>query len=241
MHGVRQPPGSTWTAAQARVPMAGPCIGSLGADGLVYLFVGFTGATGYVYEPAADRFKPMPIAGVPIAAPGASVTGADGRIYVIGGAAGGPVAAYTPSTQSWNAVAPFNAVHNNRAAATLGADGRIYLIGGQVSGNGGLNTAVWSAAAEAYGPTIATMPPSAPAGSSVAITGSNFAAGATVRLYFDNMSGAALSTGHTDANGAIVATIPLTIPAGTSATAHRVIAVDDRSQYPVNAVLTVTP
>jgi hypothetical protein len=114
----------------------------------------------------------------------------------------------------------------------VGSDGRVYAVGGITSG--ALGTV------EAYGPSIAMAPTSGQAGASISLSGSNFAANANVSVHFGVLTGQLLGTGVTDASGALVAPISFKIPPVTPA-AYKVFVSDDRSQYPVNATLTVTP
>ncbi|MGZ3425243.1 MAG: kelch repeat-containing protein, partial [Polyangia bacterium] len=165
----------------------------------------------------------------------ATVAGPDGRVYVFGGAgSGGGLAsceAYTPATNTW---VPCAALGTGREyiGGSLGSDGRIYAVGGYTGSAVGT--------VEAYGPSIAMAPTSGQAGASIAFSGSNFAANASVSVRLAVPTGQLLGTGVTDSSGALVAPINFKIPAVAPAT-YKVFAADDRSQYVVNATLTVTP
>src|SRR5205823_4005677 len=110
---------------------------------------------------------------------------------------------------------------------------RIYAMDGVNNPLGGLKSV------EAYGPTIALAPASGIAGSGTVLTGTNFAASASVSVYWGTVAtGTLLATGATDASGALTAGVNVTVPAASPG-AYAVTAVDNRSQYAVNTSYTV--
>jgi hypothetical protein len=71
----------------------------------------------------------------------------------------------------------------------------------------------------------------------VTVTGSNFAANATVRVYLGPVSGALLKTGMTNSAGALT---PITFSVPNVAGGNTVLTVvDDRSQYPITLFFRV--
>jgi hypothetical protein len=89
-----------------------------------------------------------------------------------------------------------------------------------------------------YGPAITVTPRSASAGATVLVSGTNFAANARVDLHVGTT---AIASGTTDGNGALNTPISGIIPAGTPPGTYQVIAIDDRSRYPVHIPFTVNP
>ena len=168
--------------------------------------------------------------------------GTDGRIYLYGGQnAGAPIAADHRWTRWKSNVgleflpAPPAGMAVASAAAAQGPDGRIYINGG-VSSVGGLPTEYTSV----WGPkiTVSTVTPAS--GGTVFVTLKNFAAAATVSLYWDTVGTAITSTpAVTDASGNYTGTISFTVPTSTSGTVHKIIAMDPKSEYPVWAVVTI--
>jgi len=181
----------------------------------------------------------------------AAATGADGRIYAIGGgtAEGGPLAtveAYDVRTGRWSRVA---SLHTPRGGlkAVRGTDGRLYALGGAGGGPPSavrgtpINPSDYLRVVEAYGPLLHTTPHRAAAGSSVVLTGTNFAASATVTVTWGGTpQGVALAIGHTNGAGALLHPLRFSIPAGTRPGQYVVTAKDDRSLYPVTVPLTVS-
>jgi kelch-like protein 17 (actinfilin)/kelch-like protein 20 len=154
-----------------------------------------------------------------------AVSAPDGRIYAIGGNSGptiNTVDAYTPSADRWTAAASLTQA---RAAfgGSIAADGRIYAIGG-ASPTG---TALGSV--EVYGPVLTLDRYAATAGTTVAVAAANFAANAPIGVTFD---GTLIAAATTSATGNAV--LSFVVPA-LAAGAHSVVAVDDKSQYAVQA------
>ena len=237
-------PGSNWTALPD-LPIGETALSAaLGSDDRVYALGGVHGNGSGGIVAATSVFAYSPSQNKWIAAADmkdarwshASATGADGRTYVFGGISStgatlGSCEAYSPPTNAWVPCAGLGTPRQYLVGAR-GADGRIYAIGGIASGTVGT--------VEAYGPAVAMSPTSGPAGAAVALSGSNFAPNANVAVRFGVPTGQLLGTGVTDASGALVAPITFKIPTSTPA-AYRIFAIDDRSQYPVNAALTITP
>lgn len=194
------------------------------------------------------RLADMPTARSALAA----ATGLDGRIYAIGGgprrgAALGTVKAYNVQTGRWGTVVSLRAPRGG-LKAVRGNDGRIYALGGfggsPPSGVRGtpITSSHYLNIVEAYGPLIHATPRSVTAGSSVVLTGTNFAASATVTVTWDaTPQGAVLTTGHTNRAGALLHPLRFHVPAGVRPGQYVVTAMDDRSRYPVTAPLTVSP
>lgn len=235
-------PGGSWTAI-ADLPVAD--VGrtaAVGTDGRIYAIGGLhsdgtniTFATSvYAFSPSTGQWTTAADLSVG-RFEHASVAGSDGRIYVFGGGGSGGALgsceAYTPSTNAWVPCASLGTAREYLGGA-VGSDGRVYAVGGYTGSAVGT--------VEAYGPAVAMAPTSGQAGASISLSGSNFAANANVSVRFGVPTGQVLGTGVTDSSGALVAPISFKIPAVTPA-AYRVFVSDDRSQYPVNATLTVTP
>jgi len=229
----------------ANMPEGRGYVAAAAVGSLVVVIGGYDGttpiATAMTYDSAnnswgASKTAAMSTARVYLAA----AAGGDGRLYAIAGSptynttgtAVGSVEAYTPQTNKWVSVPALLAPRQN-AAAAVGGDGRIYVAGGLNTSNSSIATV------EAYGPVITLSSTSAPAGTVIHVTGSNFAVGATVHIYFDSTTSAAITSASTDGIG----TLPMTnwtVPA-VAAGAHRVIVVDVRSQFPAYATFNVTP
>ncbi len=90
------------------------------------------------------------------------------------------------------------------------------------------------ATAEAYGPSLALAATTGAPGDGIVVSGHNFAANATVRVFFDALP---LELGMTDADGAFAGVV-VTVPA-LAAGVHLVRAVDDRSRYPATLPFTI--
>ena len=156
-----------------------------------------------------------------------AVTAPDGRVYVIGdAAASGVVEAYQGRTQDrWVTTAALG-VGRSGPSASLSPDGRIYALGG-ASGGWALTTV------EYYGPRVTRSPSDGATGTSVTVSGSNFAANATVRFYLDDTSHTfSTTTATTNGSGVLSATV-ITSPSTTSGM-HTLIIRDDRSLYPIS-------
>jgi len=169
--------------------------------------------------------------------------GADGRIYLIGGemsnafiATNQTVTAFKSNRIVFLPTPPFTSI--SRAAATQGPDGRIYLTGGRTT----LTNTTPTEFLYMYGPYITLSTVSGKSGSTVLVTCKNFAAGSTIKLYWDSVSGNPVVTAGsvTNASGDLASTLSFTVPAATQ-TVHKIIGIDERAAYPVSADFTVTP
>ena len=157
-----------------------------------------------------------------------AVTGADGRIYAIGGDDNGSPATvltsvdvYSPPSNTWFTAPALNTARSIFVGGQL-PDGRMIVVLGT-------NAAGPVGQAEFYGPTVKLSTSTAAAGSTVTVSGANFAKNANVSVRFD---GTNVGSGTTDASGALTAPISFTVPNATSG-AHTVIAMDANSRYPI--------
>lgn len=167
----------------------------------------------------------------------AAVAAADGRIYVAGGFTAvqlnppptAAVAAYDAAADRWTVLRPLSKARSG-VAATRAPDGRIYLLGDGMQPNSPV---------EAYGPVVAVSPSHAPPGASILVTGSNFAANATVHVFLGSPAARTLlKTGASSAAGALLPSITITVP--DVASGDKVLTViDDRSRYPITLAFTV--
>jgi hypothetical protein len=216
-----------------------------GADGRIFAIgghgAGSTLASVEAYGIAGNAWttvSPLPEARASTRA----VLAPDGRIYLPGGAdlesgiVFSSVVAYragaAPLADRWGHVAPLAGARYRHGVA-VGGDGRIYVVGGS-------DLLGFVRTVEAYGPLIASNPDHQKAGQTITVTGSNFAANATVSFSLDSAHAATIGTGATDATGALVATI-VSVPAGAAAGATRLYAADQRSRYPVSIAFNVDP
>jgi hypothetical protein len=119
-------------------------------------------------------------------------------------------------------------VGRDTCSVTTAADGRIVVFGGKMPTVGAYATA------EAYGPRLTLAATTGAPGDSVVVSGNNFAANATVRVFFDAIP---IELATTDANGGF-ASVVVIVPA-LAAGAHAVRAVDDRSRYPMSLPFTI--
>jgi hypothetical protein len=210
--------------------------GARGPDGKLYAIGGhnFPITAHYVtveaYDTTADSWQTMPslqTARSDLAAAAAP----DGRIYAISGFTGGlptpVVEAYRVGAPAWVSVASLS-VGRDTCSAAVAADGRILVFGGKVGTTASYKTA------EAYGPQLTLGAATGAVGDMVTIVGSNFAANAAVRVYFD---GAPIEYGTTTSGG-VLAALAIEVPA-VAAGAHVVRVVDDRSDYPASASFVV--
>jgi hypothetical protein len=111
--------------------------------------------------------------------------------------------------------------------STVGADGRIYAFGGTYN-------LTKSRYAEAYGPAIRLAKRAGPAGATDVLSGTNFAAGAAVSVYWGTAyTGTVLAAGRSDAKGNLVAPITFTVPLTVTPGTYWVTAMDASSRYPV--------
>jgi hypothetical protein len=155
----------------------------------------------------------------------AAVSAPDGRIYAIGGddpSAIATVDAYTPSANRWTAAASL-AQPRFQFGASVAADGRIYAIGG------GASASTVLASVEIYGPVLKLDRYTATAGTTVAVTATNFAPSAPIGVTFD---GALIAVAATDTTGSVA--LSFVVPALATGV-HSLVALDDKSQYPVQA------
>jgi N-acetylneuraminic acid mutarotase len=153
---VYQPSTNTWST-EASLPESRSGFGAtLGSDGNIYLFGGYT--TGrvpdnlaYAYNPITNTWSSLPNLPASVAYSQA-VTGPSGKMYVIGGYDGTSVVSmveeYNPFAQLWTTVSSLPTSEYVGAAA-LGSDGRIYVLGG-ANDTGTLGTV------QAYDPTTDT-------------------------------------------------------------------------------------
>ena len=241
----RYRPASGWTALSQLAPRRS-LTGALGSDGLLYALGGNDGtrplATVQSYSTVTGQWSDAPA--LPVATERlAAVAAPDGRIYVIGGATGASgamptgaavatVEAYRPGSGGWTPVAP---LQNPRRSlgATVGGDGLLYAVGGARDNAPALRDV------EAYGPLAQLAAASVAPGGRPVVSGSNFAAHATVQLYASQSAGgAAIASGTTDGQGVLA---PVTLPPFTTAGSYPLTLVDDRSRYPVTIWLTVGP
>jgi kelch-like protein 17 (actinfilin)/kelch-like protein 20 len=152
----------------------------------------------------------------------ASVSAPDGRIYAIAGANTADlisVEAYTPPFGRWTTAASLVQARSAFGAA-VAPDGRIYAIAGYSAGSP-------ISSVEIYGPVLMLGATAGTAGAPVAVTAANFAANAPVAVTFDGTL-VAVTTSDASGNATATFTVP-SLPAGI----YTVIAVDDKSQYPV--------
>ena len=105
---------------------------------------------------------------------------------------------------------------------------------------GGSDSSGALATVEAYGPMTELSATSGTAGATVTVTGTNFAAAATVKVYWGTAAhGTVVGTGATDASGKL-ATVSITVPAGTKAGTYAITVIDQTSLYPSIQTFTVT-
>jgi hypothetical protein len=214
-----------------------------GADGRIYAIGGVNGGstlgTAEAYDIATNLW--VPVASLPEPRTGSrAVLAPDGRIYLPGGAdpSAGQVYASVVAYRStdgviadrWSHVAPLGSPRWRHGVA-VGIDGRIYVVAG--TSVGALQRAV-----EAYGPIVSVSPNHASAGGAVQVSGSNFAKNASVSLSL--LGGTVVVTGTTDGQG-VLPTTAFLVPAAAVAGPTRLVAVDDRSRYPVSQKITVDP
>jgi hypothetical protein len=102
----------------------------------------------------------------------------------------------------------------------------IFVTGGRDDSDDGRNNSA------DLRPNATVNPQAGAPGTSVAVTGSNFAANATVSIYLGSITGAPLATGTTNATGALTAPINFVVPS-LAGGAQKLIVLDDRSQYPI--------
>ena len=231
---------------QVSVAVAAEAAAAVGADGRIYMTGGWT--SGHTATPSSRAAMPpvlsmwTPSADMLSARRGHGAASApDGMIYCIGGrgadgAALATVEAYRPASNRWTPRSSLSAPRAGVAVA-VGTDGRIYAIGGEDDAASPLKIV------EGYGPVIGLFSgPGSPAtsispGSPLFLSGRNFAANATVEIHVGALDAAPAATGSTDSAGTLPMMLPLHAPKQSGS--YRVFAVDNRSQYPVSAPLSV--
>jgi hypothetical protein len=233
---------NTWTAGLAAMPTPRYLLATAtGTNGLIYAIGGqSTGSPGVVgtveaYNPSTNQWSTLSEIPDP-AWQTAAVGGPDGRIYVIGGTNDtgllATVNAFSPATNRWTPVTPIDSARYG-VGAIVAPDGRIWAVGGGTNPEFDGFTTV-----QIYGPVGSVSPQAGAPGSTVSVTGSNFAASANVSVYVGAVSGTPLATGTTNAAGAIAAPISVSVPNLPSG-AQPLIVVDDRSQYPISLFFRV--
>jgi hypothetical protein len=231
---------NSW-ASRTGAPTITNCGAATGNDGRIYFFgadATFFNGIAQAYDVTSDNWTS--VAAMPTSRNDLGVVaGPDGRIYAIAGNRNTSsylttVEAYTPSTNTW-VTTPSLQTGRIFFATSVGPDGRLYVLGGAAYG-----TTTRLSSVEVYGPVMSFSPKTGPKATLVAVTGSNFAATATVSVYWGATTGMLLGTGSTDASGALVSPINFTVPQVAPA-AYKVTVVDNKSQYPIGVTFTVTP
>jgi hypothetical protein len=238
-------PGSpdSWTKVAPLIPTPRSALAAVtGADDRVYTIGGGDGTR--TSTPSLEIFDPkttqwtaganMSISRISLGA----VAAPDGRIYAIAGSldqsnAYSSVEAYTPSTNTWVPVAALS-VPRLSGVALVGPDNRIYFMGGYTVRSGDMGSGLLaSAVVEVYGPAMTVAPRTGTAGATnVSISGSNFAAGAMVDVFFGDRASGPVASGSTDGNGNLSAPISFIIPGNAPSGSAQIFAVDRKSQYP---------
>jgi hypothetical protein len=231
---IYSPALDSWSTGPTMAVPRGMTAAALGADGRIYVIGGDTSLTcvpSCVLTAAVDALDTQSLtwtSRAPIQTARffvAAVSAPDGRIYAIGGndtSTINTVDAYTPSADRWTAAASL-AQARSAIGASVAMDGRIYAIGGESPTGSPLGSV------EIYGPVLTLDRYAATAGTTVAVTATNFAANALIGVSFD---GASIAVTTTDAMGS--ANLSFVVPA-LPAGAHSVVMLDDKSQYPVQA------
>jgi hypothetical protein len=233
------PATNRWTATGSLKVDQGTPTATLLPDGKVLIAGGSTpGASGRsldvaeLYNPATGTWS-FTNDRLSVARAGAAATLLpDGTVLLAGGCTGTCGRALSSSEiyvpPNWGPASPMT---QSRVAptATLLGDGSVLLAGGDLH-YGGPPTST----AELYTPILMSMRPDrGPAGTRVTVSGSNFYAGETVRVLWDNKTVVGQAT--TSASGAFTGKI--TIPAAKPGK-HLVSAVGSRSGRTGNAALT---
>ena len=84
-----------------------------------------------------------------------------------------------------------------------------------------------------YGPAVTATPQQGSPGDTVTVAGSNFAANATVSVYFGSATGTPVASGTTNGSGALGSPITFEVPS-LAAGSQTLVVLDDRSQYPIS-------
>jgi hypothetical protein len=221
-----------WTTGLRAMPTPRAMLAAAtGPDGLIYAIGGTSDVE--AYNPTTNTWtakSALPTDGLLISA----ATGPDGRIYALGGLGGalGRVDAFTPAINRWASVAP---ISDSRAGigVVVAPDGHIWAIGGTTNPEIPAENVV-----QIYGPVASITPTAGAPGSNVSITGSNFAANATVSVYLGSVTGTPLATGTTSSTGVLTAAIGFKVPSAAAGN-QMFIVVDDRSQYPIGVPFRV--
>lgn len=234
------PVANKWTDGLRPMPTPRMQLGlAAGSDGRLYAIGGLDSSfarSGVVeaYDIASDSWSTLSALPQDVAWPGVT-SGPDGRIYALGGDSGlspsfvNTVNAYTPKTNRWTPVAPLSEGRSG-LGAVVSPDGHLYAVGGE--------TGIGTSTVEIYGPVVNVSPQVAVPGDSVTVTGSNFAANATVSLYFGSVNGAAIATGTTDSSGKLIAPLNFKVPS-LPAGNQPLVTIDDRSEYPITVQFRV--
>ncbi len=199
-------------------------------NGDVYLFANDTSTQRNTlkWSPGGSVWNPAPSA--PMAMQDAiAIYASDNRFYVV--ADDGLVQAFSPGGD-WAAVSRTNEGHGSGAILT-GEDGRPYVFFGNSDGGFGFSQRV-----EAYGPTLDVSPAAALVGSIVRITGNNFAAHASVKIYWGPIDGGVLLKTTSSDDAGVFPNVPVTIPdSGLGVTVFT--AIDSRARFPAFIPFTV--
>jgi hypothetical protein len=229
------PATGTWSTA---APLSNPETGAaatLGADGNIYLTSGTNGGGQSppgvaVYSPSTDTWKSaaqQPSKHTSLSA----ATGTDGNVYVFGTFDKATVTFQQMSSSGGTSPVIGVTVPYAGATAVTGSNGQIFIFGGVDSLGNPVGTVL------AYGPSVGVSPAAGPPGTVVSVSGINFAASATVNVYWQSIAGANLiATGSTDASGTIASPIQAVIP---STPGGQLVVVDTTSAYPVTVTFTV--
>ncbi|MDB4968738.1 MAG: Kelch repeat-containing protein, partial [Myxococcales bacterium] len=226
---------------------------ALGDDGNLYVLLGQCTTGGCPHDAGQDSvmsYDETLKAWLPYRAPlknptlrgrVGSTAAPDGRIYVVGGSSEqmtglATVEAYTPKTNNWATVASLN-YQGISITTVLGKDGRIYALAGAALNAGKMT---FRNVVEAYGPSLTLVSATGTAGTMQALTGSNFAASAPVRIYFGTEP-TPISTTQTDSAGQLPVVVTYKIPSGIAPGTYDLKVVDLKSNYPAFARVTVTP
>ncbi|MBK7860893.1 MAG: hypothetical protein IPJ65_20270 [Archangiaceae bacterium] len=201
-------------------------------NGDLYLFANDP-AHRSVLKRAAGASAWQTVSTAPLAQPRAVATWApDGRFYVVGGSPHTTVQAYRPGAD-WAAVASTNEGHSEGSLMT-GEDGRLYVFFGSSAHAG--NEYGRSNRVEVYGPSLVVSPTAAPVGTTARLSGDNFAANATVRIYWGDVDGGLFLRTTTTSDAGTFTNVGVAVP---GVDAGRFSAVDSRARYP--AFIPFTP
>jgi hypothetical protein len=231
--------GYRWTLSPQAMPTARDSLSAVTIGPRIYAIGGHADApqshalaTVEAYDVKTNTWSACASLPEPLVGFGASA-GPDGRIYVAGGSENLPtdrVLAYTPASDRWTPIASLARARTDVAAATA-PDGHIYVVGDALSSGSPV---------EVYGPIVGISPSTfASRFSTILMTGSNFAANATVRVYLGPPStGTVLKTAKSTVTGALIPSITFTLP-NVPLGAYVITVVDDRSRFPITLSLTI--